>query len=106
MVIVAILTIRPGALDAFRAFEARAARVMARHGGAIERAVFVDGDPAREIHVVRFASAEGFAAYRADPELTAMAAAREAAIAATEVLVGDDGPDYMAAVAGVTSWRG
>ena len=99
MLLVAILTIRPGRLDAFRAYEARAAAIMARHGGAIERAVFVPGEPAREVHVVAFPSAAAFAAYRADPALAALAADRDAAIAATEVLAGEPGPGYASAAA-------
>jgi len=94
MLVVAILTIVPGQLDAFHDFEQEVARVMARHGGAIERAVFVPGEPAREVHVLRFPSPEAFAAYRADPALAALAPRRAAAVAATEVLVGEEGPAY------------
>lgn len=99
MTLVVILTVRPGALASFRAFETAAARVLARHGGAIERAVFVpprDGELAREIHVVRIPDAAALAAYRADPELSALAELREASIADTTLLVGEDGPDYHA----------
>jgi hypothetical protein len=90
MVVVAILTVVPGQLDAFRRFEEQAARVMARHGGGVERAVFVPGEPPREVHVLRFPSADAFAAYRADAELVTLASERAACIAATEVLVGED----------------
>jgi hypothetical protein len=90
MVVVAILTILPGRVDAFHEFEAEAARVMARHGGGIERAIFVPGEPAREVHVLRFPSPEAFAAYRADGELAALAPVRAACVSATLVLVGED----------------
>jgi uncharacterized protein (DUF1330 family) len=90
VVVVAILTI--GERAAFDAFEARAAAVMARHGAAIERAIGVPGAPAREIHVVRFPDEAAWAAYRADPELAALAPLRARGIAATEVLVGADVP--------------
>ena len=94
MLLVVTLTIRPGALDAFRDFETRAAAIMAKHGGAIERAIYIPGDTAREVHIVKFPSAEAFAAYRADEALTALAELRSAAIAGTEVLVGEEGPEY------------
>ena len=98
MLLVVTLTIRPGALEAFRDFETRAAAIMAKHGGAIERAIYVppasDGDDPREVHIVSFPNAQAFAAYRADEALTALAELRNAAIAGTEVLVGEEGPEY------------
>jgi uncharacterized protein (DUF1330 family) len=98
MTLVVILTVRPEALAAFRAFEHAAARIMARHGGAIERAVTIapsrPGGPLKEVHIVTFPSPEAFAAYRADPALKALAPQRDASILATEVLVGEDGPVY------------
>ena len=86
VVVVAILTIAE--LDAFEQFAAHAARVMARHGAAIERAIRVPPD--REVHVVRFPDEAAWAAYRADPELAALAPLRARGITATELLVGDD----------------
>jgi hypothetical protein len=88
MVIVAILTVGDDA--AFRAFEARAATIMASHGGAIERAIAIPGPPAREVHVIRFATPAAFAAYRADPALAALAPLRARGVTATELLIGDD----------------
>jgi uncharacterized protein (DUF1330 family) len=93
VVVVAILTI--GERAAFDAFEARAAAVMARHGAAIERAIGVpgaSGAPAREVHVVRFPDEAAWAAYRADPELAALAPLRARGVIATEALVGADAP--------------
>jgi hypothetical protein len=43
---------------------------------------------------VRFRDAAALRAYRADPELAALAPLREAAIAATELWTGVDGPRY------------
>lgn len=98
IVIVASLTVRVAALAEFREFERHAARVMARHGGAIERTVFaeLEGEPelAREIHVVTFPNEGAFARYRADPDLHARAAQRDRAVVKTELVVGVDGPDY------------
>jgi hypothetical protein len=48
-----------------------------------------------EIHLVSFDSAAGFEAYRADPELLALAPLRESAIARTEVTVGIDAEPYL-----------
>ncbi len=98
LTLVVILTVRPGALDAFRAYEAAAAAIMRRHGGAIERAVVVKPTEAagawREIHLVTFPDEAAFARYRADPALAALAAARQACIAQTELFVGEEGPRY------------
>ncbi len=98
MLLVVILTVRPEALDTFRAFERQAARVMARHGGAIERAVVIPpvqpGAPLKEVHLVAFPSPEAFAAYRADPALHGLASLREAAVLNTEIWAGEEGPRY------------
>ena len=97
MVLVAVLTVRRSQLDTFRTYERHAARVMAMHGGFVERTVVVDdgtGDNFREIHVVTFPDAAHWAAYRVDPSLTARAAERERAVVSTEVLAGVDGPTY------------
>lgn len=98
MLIVAVLTVRRSHTDEFHRFEAAAARIMARHGGAIERTVVEaaphDAETFRELHLVRFRDAAAFHAYRADPELALLAPLREAAIAATELWTGTDGPSY------------
>ena len=100
MVLVVILTVRSEALEQFRAFETRAAAIMARHGGAIERTVVVpprgDGELLREIHIVRFPDERAFSAYRNDRDLAEVAHLREASVARAEMLIGDDGPDYLA----------
>ena len=98
MLLVVILTVRPGALDSFRDFERQAARIMAHHGGAIERAVVIPpvqpGAPSKEVHLVSFPSPEAFAAYRADPTLQALASLREAAVLNTEIWAGEEGPRF------------
>jgi hypothetical protein len=99
--LVGILTVRRDALDEFRAFERHAAAVMRAHGGRIERTVVVTPDPApglvKEIHVVTFSDEPAFRAYRGDARLAELAHLREASVVATDVLVGEDGPDYGAA---------
>ena len=100
MLVVAVLTVRRARTDEFHRFEAAASKIMARHGGAIERTVVRDAAPAddpetfRELHLVRFPDAAAFHAYRADPELAALAPLREVAVAATEIWTGTDGPTY------------
>jgi hypothetical protein len=100
IVLLVELFVRPGRVAEFRRFETAAARIMQRHGGRIDRVIRPTG-PARghdalpyEIHLVSFASAAGLEAYRADPELQALAPLRESAIARTEVTVGSDGEPY------------
>jgi uncharacterized protein (DUF1330 family) len=97
VLLVALLTVERSRLDAFRRYETRAARIMAAHGGRIERALVMDGGLAtlREMHVVRFADDAAFASYRADPALAALEAERDACIATTEVWSAVDGPDYL-----------
>jgi len=85
VLVVAILTIRD--VDAFRRFEQRAAEIMTRHGGALEHAYTIQGEPLRELHVVRFPDGGAFAEYQADPDLVAMRELRNQAIAATDVWV-------------------
>lgn len=119
MLIVARLTVRRDELELFRWYEHAAARVMARYGGAIEHAYVIDDkrpepdfddaatldrdaattldleiDTIHEIHVVRFPNAAAFDAYKADPEITALAGARDRAVLATEIWPASDGPRY------------
>lgn len=98
MLIVALLTVRRDRADDFRRYETAAARIMARHGGAIERTVVEatphDAETFRELHLVRFPDEAALRAYRADPELTALADLRAAAIASTETWPATDGPAY------------
>jgi uncharacterized protein (DUF1330 family) len=96
MVLVAILTVPVAAAAEFRDFERRAAAVLARHGGRIEQAVVVPGDGTlfREVHLVRFPGPDAYAAYRADPDLAALASLRARVVTHTELLAGEDGPRY------------
>ena len=99
IVLLVSLYVHPGREADFRRFETAAARIMARHGGAIERVIrpvaAPGGPPApHEIHVVTFPGREAFDAYRGDPELAGLAALRAAAIARTEVVQGEPGEPY------------
>jgi uncharacterized protein (DUF1330 family) len=101
MTLVVILTVRHQALEVFRVFERRAAVVMARYGGAIERSVVVPPESGsellREIHVVTFPDLQALEGYRADIELRSIAHLRDAAVVKTEILIGEEGPDYLTA---------
>ena len=102
LLVIAILTPRrDGATSTFREYETRAALIMARHGGRIERTVVEEpGEPGtvpREVHLIRFPDRNAFDRYRADPDLAALAAMRLASIAHTELLFGREGPDYTVA---------
>ena len=98
MTLVVILTVRSEAVDKFRIFEQQAARVMAKHGGAIERTVVIaparPGEVLKEIHIVTFPNAQALGAYREDSDLKQVAHLRDEAVVQTEMFVGEDGPDY------------
>ncbi len=87
-----------GDVEAFEAFEGRIAKVQARHGGRIERAVRVGGGPGDEspfeVHVVEFPSPDALAAYRNDPELRELAEERDAVIARTVIAEGREVGPY------------
>ena len=98
MTLVVILSVRSEAVDTFRSFEQQAARVMAKYGGAIERTVVIaparPGEVLKEIHIVTFPNEQALEAYRNDSDLKQLAHLREAVVVQTEILVGEDGPDY------------
>jgi hypothetical protein len=98
--LVAVLTVRRDALEQFRTFERHAAAIMRRHGGRIERTLIVRPDPApglvKEVHLVTFPDEPSWQAYRQDARLAELAHLREASVVTTEVLAGEDGPDYGA----------
>jgi uncharacterized protein (DUF1330 family) len=100
VLLVAVLTVWRDRAGEFYRFETAAAKILARHDGAIERVVRLDAVPAddpamfRELHLVRFPDEAALRAYRADPALAALAELRAAAIAATEIWTGTDGPAY------------
>jgi uncharacterized protein (DUF1330 family) len=98
VILVAILTVQQDSVDDYRAYERRAATIMADHGATIERTVVVPSEPHsdtfKEVHIVRFPDSDALAAYRADARYIALAPIRERVVVSTEVLVGEDGPDY------------
>lgn len=83
--------LRTSDVDGFQAYERRAARVLARHGGRIERAfrpLDAAEDPTLpfEIHLVRFPNQAALVAWQADPERAALQEERERLIARTTVI--------------------
>jgi uncharacterized protein (DUF1330 family) len=98
MILVAILTVQRDSVQDFRAYERRVSAIMADYGAKIERTVVVQSDPHtdtfKEVHIVRFPSSDARTAYRADARYLALAPLRERVVVSTDVLVGEDGPDY------------
>ncbi len=101
MTLVVIITVRKEAIGTFRSYESKAAAVMARHGGAIERTVVVPmadrNDRFKEVHIVTFPNADAFSTYRQDGAMQEIAHLRNESVLETEVLIGEDGPDYRQA---------
>ena len=74
--------------------ERTAARLMAQHGGRIERAFRRDAthgsEEPFEVHLVAFPNEEAFAAYRDDARTLALKEQRERLIARTEIWRGNE----------------
>jgi uncharacterized protein (DUF1330 family) len=108
--LVVIITVRPGASAALRAYEQRAAAIMARYGGAIERNIAVpspgSGELAQEIHIVTFPDEAALRAYQNDGELAALSAQRAAAIEQTEIYRGYEAPRYGATQPATATYEG
>lgn len=89
LTLVVLLFVDPEHVDDFEEFERRAATIMARYGGRIERRMVLETDEGsprpHEIHVVTFPDEEAFDGYGADPETRAMAALRERVIRRTAI---------------------
>jgi hypothetical protein len=71
---------------------------MADYGAKIERTIVIQSDPHtdtfKEVHIVRFPNSDARAAYRGDARYLALAPIRGRVVVSTDVLVGEDGPDY------------
>jgi len=96
--LLAALYIHPGREAEFDQFETAAARIMARHGGAIDRRIRItraagDNLP-HEVHLVSFPDDASIQRYRADPELQGLAELRARAIRETVVWTGSDLPRF------------
>lgn len=80
-----IARIPPAGIASFGAYEAAVLPLLQRHGGTLQRRLR-NCDGTVEIHVVHFASAEGFAAFRADPARIAAAPLMARCGASTELI--------------------
>jgi hypothetical protein len=91
MVYLVLIWLNPDQAAQLRAYERMAAPIMRAHGGELER-VFQAAAPDRpdgapdEVHLLRFASPEGFARFRADPALQSAVPLREAAVRAVQLI--------------------
>lgn len=98
ILLLATLTVHPDRVDVFHDYERRAAKIMRKHGGRIERVVALEPNPEdryyREFHLVSFPDRAALAAYRDDAEFRALATMRESCILATAIRYGSAGTDY------------
>jgi uncharacterized protein (DUF1330 family) len=78
----------------YERFENAVAKVITRHGGAVERRIALEpgGDSARphEVHILTFPDRAAFERYRTDPEIPTLAAQRAEAIQETTYWIGAD----------------
>jgi uncharacterized protein (DUF1330 family) len=65
LTIVMVADIPSGAQAGFQAYESAVLPLLQRHGGRLERRLRTD-DALTEVHIVSFASEEGFQSYLAD----------------------------------------
>jgi uncharacterized protein (DUF1330 family) len=96
--LVVSLWLKTDDVAAFESFERSAARVMATHGGRIDRVIrragAERGDGPFEVHVVSFPSWSAFDAYRTDPAFKALLPQRERLIESTEIWRGEPRETY------------
>lgn len=81
-----LIYLKPGQAEAFRAYEDGALPRLERYGGRVEcmfKPTRVAGELELpdEVHLLSFESEEGFERYRADPQVAALGALREASVA-------------------------
>ncbi|MCW2607416.1 MAG: N-acetyltransferase [Frankiales bacterium] len=67
LTLVVVVDLAAGAVPVFHAYEAGVLPLLERHGGRLERRLRTD-DALTEVHVLSFASQEGYASYLADEE--------------------------------------
>ena len=100
-ILVVGLWIAPGREEEFESFESSAFSIIARYRGSLVRRLALrDGlgsDVPNELHLVTFPSRDAYEAYRADPELTSLAALRARAVLRTVIWEGVDLPPFGSA---------
>jgi antibiotic biosynthesis monooxygenase (ABM) superfamily enzyme len=94
VVVVLVARVPAGGMASFLEYERAVLPLLAAHGGVLERRLrrVEPGGAMVEVHVVRFASAAGFAAYRADPARSSHRALLAASEARIEVLELEEAP--------------
>ena len=92
LILVVLLFLHADGRDRFERFESGAASIMSRYGGKIvHRIAFVaprDPSVPDELHVVAFPDRAAFDRYRSDPDLQALGALRQRAIARSVIWEG------------------
>jgi len=92
--IVVVIHINAGREAEFERFETAVAKIMQRHGGALERRIAMepgrDASHPHEVHIVTFPDRAALDRYRADPEFKELAALRAEAIRETIFWFGND----------------
>lgn len=89
LTIVMVADLSSGAEEGFQAYESAVLPLLPRHGGRLERR-FRTGDALMEVHVVSFASQEGFESYLADEERQSHRGLLEGLDVVQRVLLVDD----------------
>ena len=74
LLLVALVELAADAVEAGQRYEDQVLALLGRHGGRLERRLRT-GDGRTEVHVIRFASREGYEGFLADPERIALRAA-------------------------------
>ena len=96
--LIVALFIHPNRRAEFESFETRAAEIMSRVGGRIERRIACssDDDPSApdEVHLVTFPDLDSYNRYRESSELQALASLRASAIRKTVVWRGTELPAF------------
>lgn len=100
LILVVSLWLKGENVSDFEDYERRAARLLARHGGKIERTVRIKKQASKtdepfEIHVASFPNEQSFTNYLADSERQKLAARRDEIIARTETIFGYDAELYQ-----------
>jgi hypothetical protein len=71
LLLVAIVEMAEGHADAGRRYEDEVLAFLPRHGGSLEKRMRATDAPT-EVHVIRFASRDGYESFMADPERRAL----------------------------------
>jgi hypothetical protein len=85
LLLVAVVEMAPGRIEAGQRYEDAVLGLLGRHGGSVQRRLRT-ADAATEVHVIRFASRAGLDGFLADPDRLAYRARAGDAAPTTRVL--------------------